>query len=99
MPYGVVNIGNRGQRFGIGKIGFAAGKAQEASLQHIEGNIALRFEQLCQLAALAAQRLRLKQLGDAFMQPGRAASGGKLIDEGMREFMLQNPAPVLKSWN
>ena len=51
----------------------------------------MRLEQLRQLASIAAQGLRFEKLGDAFVQPGRATAGGKLIDERVSQFMLQNP--------
>src|SRR5271165_6039155 len=39
---------------------------------------------------VSAQGLRLEKLCDAFVQPGRAPSTGKLRNERVRQFVLQN---------
>ena len=50
----------------------------------------MRFEEQSELVSVAAEAFGLKELGDAFVQPGRAAAAGKLVNKGVRQFMLQN---------
>ena len=40
--------------------------------------------------SVAAEASGLEELGDAFVQPGRAAAAGELGDERVSQFMLQN---------
>src|ERR1035437_304494 len=86
----IVDEGYSRQRFGVGHIGFTAGEMLEASFQGIERNIALRFEEQRELVSGAAETPWLKELGDTFVQPGRAAAPGKLRNKGVSQFMLQN---------
>ncbi len=55
------------------------------------GMLRLRLEEHSQLMSIAAQVFRFEQLGDSFMEPGRTAAGGDLIDERVSEFVLQDP--------
>ncbi len=87
---GVVDIGDGGERFGVREIGLGSGELQETSFQNIERNVVLRFEKKRELMSIAAKTLGFEELGDAFMQPGRASSAGELINEGVRQFMLQH---------
>ena len=78
---GIVDVGHGGERFGVGDVGLGAGKTLEAAFERVERNILLRFEQQCELAAFAAEALGFEELGDAFVQPGRATAAGKLRNE------------------
>src|SRR5580704_14572623 len=43
---------------------------------------------------IAAQGFRFKQLCDPFVQPWRTTSRGNLVNEGMRQLVLQHPRQV-----
>ena len=87
---GVIDIGHSSQGLGIGHIGFSAGESIKASLQRIERDIPLSFEELGELAAFATETPGLDELGNPFVKPGRAAAAGQLGNKGVREFMLQD---------
>src|SRR5208337_3926058 len=62
----------------------------ETAFQSVQWDILLHFEKHGELVAIAAQTLGFEKLGDALMQPGRAASARELSDEGVRQLMFQN---------
>ncbi len=87
---GLVDEGNGGEGFGVGEGGLGAGEIHEAGFEGVEREVALGLEELGQLAAIAAQGLGLEHLSEAFVEPGGAASGGGLIDEGVGQFVFED---------
>ena len=87
---GIVDVGHGRQRFGVGYIGLGSRKILEAAFERVQRNILLRFVEQRELVTLAAKTFGLEELGDAFVQPGRAASAGKLSNKRVGQFMLKN---------
>ncbi len=78
---GLLYIGHCCERFRVGNISLSAGEIHEACFERIQGNLLLRLQDEGELMPVCAEAFGFQHLRNAFMQPGRAASGRKLVDE------------------
>src|SRR5208282_4319845 len=85
---GIVDVRYGRQRLGVGDVGLSAGKVLETSFQSVEGDILLRFVEQRELVPIAAEAFGFEELGNAFVQPGRAAAAGELSNKRMSQFMF-----------
>ena len=86
---GIVDVRDGSQGFCVGDMGLNARQVHETAFQGVQGNIAVRLEEQGKLVSFI-QVAGFQELGDAFVQPGGAATAGKLSNKGMSQFMFQN---------
>src|SRR5262249_36218253 len=91
---GIANVLNRRQRLVIGKERLVVCKTNPGAVERVEWKLMLAGIKLCQPAAVPGRRAWLDDLGDAFVQPLRAAAARDLVDKGMSELVLEHPGKL-----